>query len=50
MKVKELIEMLEDENSKSKLIFEFDNKELTIDEWSIESDINTVTLKLFEKD
>jgi hypothetical protein len=49
MKVKDLIELLEDENSKSKIVFEFENKELTLDEWGIESDDNIIVLKLFVK-
>jgi len=50
MKVKDLIEILEEENSKAKIIFEYDGSELTLDEWSIESSDNLVTVKLFEKD
>lgn len=49
MKIKDLIELLEEENQKAKLILEFDNKELSIDEWSIESSDNIVILKLVEK-
>ena len=50
MKVKVLIEILEEESSKAKVIFEYDGLELTLDEWSIESSDNLVTIKLFEKE
>lgn len=49
MKVKELIELLEEENPKAKLILEFDNMELTLDEWHIESSDEIVTIKFVEK-
>ena len=49
MKVKDLIELLEDENSKAKIIFEFDDQELTVDELGIESRDNLVVVKLLEK-
>jgi hypothetical protein len=49
MKVKDLIELLEDENSKAKIIFEFDDQELTVDELGIESSDNLVVVKLLEK-
>lgn len=49
MKVKDLIEFLEDENSKAKIIFEFDDQELTVDELGIESSDNLVVVKLLEK-
>jgi hypothetical protein len=45
MKIKELIELLEDENPKSKVIFEFEGQELTIDDWNIESTDNLVVIK-----
>lgn len=50
MKIKELIEILEEEPSKAKVIFEYDGVELTLDEWSIESSDNLVSIKLFEKE
>ncbi len=49
MKVKDLIELLEDENPKAKLILEFDSIELDIDEWNIESSDELVTIKFVEK-
>jgi hypothetical protein len=49
MKVKDLIELLEDENPKAKLILEFDYIELDIDEWNIESSDELVTIKFVEK-
>jgi hypothetical protein len=49
MKVKDLIELLEDENSKAKIIFEFEDQELTVDELGIESSDNLVVVKLLEK-
>jgi len=49
MKVKDLIELLEDENPKAKLILEFDALELDIDEWNIESSDELVTIKFVEK-
>jgi hypothetical protein len=49
MKVKDLIEILEDENPKAKLILEFDSLELSIDEWNIESSDSLVTIRLVEK-
>jgi hypothetical protein len=49
MKVKDLIELLEDENPKAKLILEYDNLELEIDEWNIESSDELVTIKFVEK-
>jgi hypothetical protein len=49
MKVKDLIELLEDENPKAKLILEFDSLELDIDEWNIESSDGLVTIKFVEK-
>ena len=49
MKIKDLIELLEDENSKAKIIFEFDDQELTFDELGIESSDNLVVVKLLEK-
>jgi len=49
MKIKDLIELLEDENSKAKIIFEFDDQELTVDELGIESSDNLVVVKLLEK-
>jgi hypothetical protein len=49
MKVKDLIELLEEENPKAKLILEFDTTELDIDEWNIESSDEIVTIKFVEK-
>jgi hypothetical protein len=49
MKVKDLIELLEEENPKAKLILEFDTIELDIDEWNIESSEELVTIKFVEK-
>jgi len=49
MKVKDLIELLEEENPKAKIIFEFDDQELTVDELGIESSDNLVVVKLLEK-
>jgi hypothetical protein len=49
MKVKDLIELLEEENPKAKLILEFDTLELDIDEWNIESSDEIVTVKFVEK-
>lgn len=49
MKVKDLIELLEDENPKAKLVLEFDSLELYIDEWNIESSDEIVTIKFIEK-
>ena len=49
MKIKDLIELLEEENPKAKLILEFENTELTLDEWNIESSDELVTIKFIEK-
>jgi len=49
MKIKELIELLEEENPKAKVIFEYENQELTIDELGIESSDSLVVIKLLEK-
>jgi hypothetical protein len=49
MKVKDLIEILEEENPKAKLIFEFENQELVINDLDIESNDTIVILKLLEK-
>jgi hypothetical protein len=49
MKIKDLIELLEEENSKAKVIFEFENQELTVDELGVESSDNLVVIKLLEK-
>ncbi len=49
MKVKDLIEFLEEENPKAKLILEFEDTELTLDEWNIESSDELVTIKFIEK-
>ena len=49
MKVQDLIEFLEEENPKAKLILEFEDTELTLDEWHIESSDELVTIKFIEK-
>ena len=49
MKIKDLIELLEDENPKAKLLFEFDTVELELEEWNIESSDELVTIKFVEK-
>jgi hypothetical protein len=49
MKVKDLIELLDEENPKAKLVLEFDSIELDIDEWNIESSDTLVTIRLVEK-
>jgi translation initiation factor IF-3 len=49
MKIKDLIELLEEENPKAKVIFEFEDRELTIDELGIESSDSLVVIKLLEK-
>jgi len=49
MKVKDLIELLEEENPKAKVILEFEDRELTVDELGIESSDNLVVIKLLEK-
>jgi hypothetical protein len=49
MKIKELIELLEEETPKAKVVFEFSGEELIVDEWNIESSDNIVVIKLVEK-
>lgn len=49
MKVKDLIELLEEESPKAKLIFEFENQELVINDLDVESSDTIVILKLLEK-
>ena len=49
MKVQDLIELLNEENPKAKLILEFENIELDLDEWNIESSDELVTIKFVEK-
>ena len=49
MKIKELIELLEEENPKAKIIFEYESQELIIDDLDIESSDTLVVLKLLEK-
>ncbi len=49
MKIKDLIELLEEENPKAKLVLEYDDIELDIDEWNIESSDELVTIKFVEK-
>ena len=49
MKIKDLIELLEEENPKAKVIFEFDDQELTVDELGTESSDSLVVIKLIEK-
>lgn len=46
MKIKDLIELLEEENLKAKLILEYEDTELSIDEWNIESSDSLVTIRL----
>ena len=48
MKVKDFMELLDEENPKAKLILEFENTELTLDEWNIESSDELVTIRLVE--
>jgi hypothetical protein len=49
MKIKDLIEFLEEENPKAKVIFEFEDQELTVDELGVESSDSLVVIKLLEK-
>jgi hypothetical protein len=49
MKIKDLIELLEEENPKAKLILEFENQELAINDLDIESSDTLVVIKLLEK-
>ena len=49
MKVKDLIELLEEENPKAKLILEYEDQELIIDDLDIESSDTLVVLRLLEK-
>lgn len=49
MKVKDLIELLEEENPKAKIYLEFETLELEIDEWNLESSDGVVTIKFVEK-
>jgi hypothetical protein len=49
MKIKDLIEFLEEENPKAKVVFEFEDQELTVDELGIESSDSLVVIKLLEK-
>lgn len=49
MKIKDLIEFLEEENPKAKVIFEFEDQELTVDELGTESSDSLVVIKLLEK-
>jgi hypothetical protein len=49
MKIKDLIELLEEENPKAKVIFEFEDQELTVDDLGIESGDILVVIKLLEK-
>ena len=49
MKIKDLIELLEEENPKAKVIFEFEGQELTVDELGVESTDSLVVIKLLEK-
>lgn len=49
MKIKDLIELLEEENPIAKVIFEFEDQELIIDELGIESSDSLVVIKLLEK-
>lgn len=49
MKIKDFIELLEEENSKAKIIFECNGSEVEIDEWNIESSDDLVTIKFIDK-
>ena len=49
MKVKDLIELLEEENPKSKVYLEFETLELEIDECTLESSDGVLTIKFIEK-
>jgi methanogenic corrinoid protein MtbC1 len=49
MKVKDIIELLEEENPKAKIIFEINGAEVEIDEWNIESSDDLVTIKFIDK-
>ena len=49
MKIKDLIELLEEENPKAKVIFDFDDQELVIDDLDIESNDSLVVIKFLEK-
>ena len=49
MKVKDLIELLEEENPKAKLILEYNNNEVEINEWNIESSDELITITLIDK-
>lgn len=49
MNIKDLIELLEEENPKAKLILEFDSQELVIDDLGTESSDSLVVLRLLEK-
>jgi hypothetical protein len=49
MKIKDLIDFLQEENPKANLILEYENIELDIDEWNIESSDELVTIKFVEK-
>lgn len=49
MKIKDLIELLEEENPKAKIILEFEDQELIVDELGIESSDSLVIIKLLEK-
>jgi hypothetical protein len=50
MKIKDLIEFLEDENPKAKVLFEFENQEFVIDELEIESSDSLVVIKLLKSE
>lgn len=49
MKVKDLLELLNEENQEANLFLEFESLELEIDEWNIESSDELVTIKFVEK-
>lgn len=49
MKIKDLIELLEEENPKAKVIFELEDQELVIDDLGTESSDSLVVIKLLEK-
>jgi hypothetical protein len=49
MTIRDLIEILQQENKKSKIVFEYEGIDLEIDEWSIQSTDKLVIIKLQEK-
>jgi hypothetical protein len=49
MKVKDLIEILEEESLKAQIIFEYNDQEIILNEWSIESSDKNVIIKFIDK-